>query len=88
MKFEEALKLPWVEGVPGNAAALVKLFDEVEDVREWHDGDWLGMRMVYYSMIEDPCSAWLHDIYKYRCKFDIEKMYEYLEDLREEIDNL
>ena len=88
MKFDEAMMLPWVDGVPGNAAAMVKLYEQMNGVSEWYDFDWIGMRMVYYTLIEDAGSAWLHDIYKNRCNYNVKDTYEYLENLRGEIEFL
>ena len=81
--FTDALKLEFLDGIPGNAAAYVKLHEEIEDVSTWEYEIWFNLRLAYYcGAILQPTSAWLHDMYKNRCLYDVQALYKALLELR------
>ena len=68
--FDEAMLLPFLDDYPGNAAAYVKIREDFPRTHDWTNEDWTNIRMVYYCVMKDPISAWLHDIYKNKCLYD------------------
>ena len=81
MKFNEVMELPFIENNVGNATAYIKLSEEIKDVSNWRYSDWIAACCAYYSTVDKPSSAWLHDIYKNRCKYNVKEMYDYLYNL-------
>lgn len=80
--FLDAMNIDFLDSVPGNAAAYVKL-RELEEVEEWDHETWFNMRLAYYcGAVDNPKSAWLHDIYKNRCLYDLQSTYEILIELK------
>lgn len=80
--FDQAMLLPFLDGVPGNAAAYVKIQEDFPHTLKWNEDDWVMLRISYYcGVIKDPKSAWLHDIYKNRCLYNVGKTVKMLEDL-------
>lgn len=80
MNFETAMKLEITEGIPGNAVAYMKLINNT-DLIGWSEERWEKARTVYYIVVPDQKSAWLHDIYKNRCGYNLIKSKLYLEKL-------
>lgn len=84
MEFEEAMKIPFLDENPGNAAAYIKLNNCIPQVKRWTENDWVAARIVYYMSVSNPAPAWLHDVYKNRCLYDIQKTYDFIFHLLEE----
>lgn len=81
MNFGEVMELAFIENNVGNATAYIKLSEEIENVRKWRDTDWIAACCAYYSTVEKPSTAWLHDIYKNRCKYNVRETYDYVYNL-------
>ena len=81
MSFETAMTLDFLEGVPGNAAAYTRLRNDIESLAEWTSNDWTNARFVYFMRVENPGSAWLHDILKNKCQYNTEMAHAFLLDL-------
>ena len=67
-----------LDGVPGNAAAYVRLHDGIPSLVHWTSADWCTAYVAYYAYVKDPGTAWLHDIYKNRCEYDIDRTYDFI----------
>jgi hypothetical protein len=83
MSFNNALKLPFLDNVPGNAAAYVKLNECIPELQDWADENWQAAKIMYYMTVPNPGSAWLHDVYKNKCKYNIHKTYKFIHELLE-----
>ena len=81
MNFQQVLELPFIENNVGNASAYIKITEEIKNSREWRDTDWLAACCAYYSTVDKPSPAWLHDIYKNRCKYNVRSTYDYIYNL-------
>jgi hypothetical protein len=80
MNFDEVLLLTYIQGIPGNAIVYMFLV-EYQEFKEWSDNDWIKAKNTYYSTFTNPAIAWLHDIYKNRCKYDKQKCIELIQQL-------
>jgi len=78
MSFEDALKISFIDGIPGNAAAYVQIRENVFQSNKWTHDNWELAKIVYYLAVPNPASAWIHDILKNRCHYNNEKTYEFL----------
>lgn len=79
---EQVLKLPCIDNNIGNATVYVKLLDEYLDcMSKWGDKEWFYAHTAYYTTVHKPSSAWMHDIYKNRCDYNIKDTYTFINNL-------
>lgn len=78
MNFEESMKISFLDNNPGNVSAYIKLHECISKTKKWKEEDWINARTLYYRKVSNPGSAWLHDIYKNRCFYDINKAYNFI----------
>tara|TARA_Y100000389_G_C17347728_1_gene456736 strand:- start:390 stop:638 length:249 start_codon:yes stop_codon:yes gene_type:complete len=81
MDFDDVLLLDYIYGIPGNAIVYLFLI-EYKEFNEWLDDDWNKTKQSYYKKVENPGIAWLHDIFKNRCKYDKDKCVNFIQQLR------
>jgi len=71
MSFDDTLQLKFIEGIPGNAIVYLLIIED-DEIKDWTDEDWINTKNNYYKKVEDPQIAWLHDLFKNRCKYKID----------------
>jgi len=78
MNYEEAINtIYFLEGIPGNATVYINLIKNT-DAGEWDISQWELARGLYTISTKNPNDAWLWDIYKNKCQFDIDRTYNLL----------
>ena len=76
--YEEAINtIYFLEGIPGNATVYINLIENTE-AGKWDSSQWEWARVFYNNSTENPNDAWLWDIYKNKCQYDIERTYSLL----------
>lgn len=73
MNFDEIILLDFIEGIPRNAIVYIFAVEEDNEIKQWSHQDWGNIRYSYYNNIDKPEIAWLHDIFKNRCKYNRNK---------------
>ena len=83
MIFEDVSNtVHFLDGIPGNIVAYIRLNEAFPEVITWKESEWLAVYRAFYTKIENPGSAWLHDIYKNHCEYDIDRTYRFISDLK------
>jgi fibrillarin-like rRNA methylase len=76
--YEEAITtIYFLAGIPGNATVYINLIENTDAIK-WDISQWEWARVFYNNSTEYPNDAWLWDIYKNKCQYDIERTYNIL----------
>ena len=76
--YEEAINnISFLEGIPGNASVYINLIENT-DASRWDIIQWEWARVFYNNSTANPNDAWLWDIFKNKCDYNIDRTFNLL----------